>query len=145
MTDKLTPARRSENMRRIKAKETKPELAVRAILRELGVRYRLHATELPGKPDIVRRRDRRAVFVHGCFWHQHAHAECLDGRRPKSNTGYWEVKLNRNIERDRAHATALRAMGWRVLTVWDCELKHPARVRARLKAFFTLRANERQD
>jgi DNA mismatch endonuclease (patch repair protein) len=138
MTDKLSPARRSENMRRIRAKGTKPELAVRSILRELGVVYRLHAKELPGKPDIVRRRDKRAVFVHGCFWHLHPRKDCLDSRLPKSNAGYWHAKLARNAERDREHVSALRSLGWRVLTIWDCQLRQPARVRARLKTFFTL-------
>jgi DNA mismatch endonuclease, patch repair protein len=137
MTDKLSPARRSDNMRRIKASETKPELAVRALLRELGVHYRLQAKELPGKPDIVRRRDKRAVFVHGCFWHQHARANCLDGRLPKSNTGYWHEKLQRNAARDATHLSALRRLGWQVLVVWECQLKDPARIRARLKTFFT--------
>lgn len=140
MTDKLSPARRSENMRRIKSKETSPELAVRAILRGLGVRYRLHAKELPGKPDIVRRRDKRAVFVHGCFWHMHPRTECSDSRLPKSNAGYWSEKLRRNAERDARHRAALKSLGWRVLTIWDCELRRPARVRARLKTFFTVSA-----
>jgi DNA mismatch endonuclease, patch repair protein len=141
--DKLTPARRSENMRRIKAKETKPELAVRKILRELGVHYRLHAKELPGKPDIVRRRDNCAVFVHGCFWHQHPREQCLDGRLPKSNTGYWHTKLARNVGRDEANITALKASGWRVLIIWECQLANSARIRARLKSFFSSHARTR--
>jgi DNA mismatch endonuclease, patch repair protein len=135
MPDKLSPARRSENMRRIKAKDTGPELAVRAMLRDLGVRYRLHAQELPGKPDIVRRRDKRAVFVHGCFWHMHSRAACLDSRLPKSNAGYWRAKLERNAARDASHRAALRKLGWRVLIVWDCQLRSPAQVRARLRRF----------
>ncbi len=138
MTDKLQPARRSANMRQIRSQETAPELAVRKILRDLGVHYRLHAKELPGKPDIVRRRDKQAVFIHGCFWHLHERENCLDGRLPKSNTGYWHTKLRRNVERDKANQAALRDQGWRVLTVWECQLKQPARVRARLSAFFGL-------
>ena len=103
--DKLTPERRSENMRRIKSKGMKPELAVRKIVHGMGYRYRLHRKDLPGKPDLVFGPARKAIFVHGCFWHQHT--ECREGRPPGSNTGYWGPKLARNIERDAGNLARL--------------------------------------
>lgn len=135
MVDSINPRRRSENMRRIASKNMKPEIIVRSLVHELGYRFRLHAKELPGKPDIVRRPRRQAVFVHGCFWHQHSDPKCLDGRMPKSRLEYWEPKLSRNVERDAGAIAALRKDGWRVLVVWECETKYPAKLRNRLKRF----------
>lgn len=135
MTDKLTPVRRSANMAAIRSKDTSPELIVRRLVTALGHRYRLHRKDLPGKPDIVFGPKRKVIFVHGCFWHQHARASCLDGRRPKSNTGYWTPKLLRNVARDRDHRAALRKQGWHVLVVWECEAKDLARLSAKLAKF----------
>lgn len=108
-------------MRAVKARDTGPELKVRALLRALGHRYRLDARDLPGRPDIVFRGRRKAIFVHGCFWHGH---DCARGaRQPKANAAYWTAKIDRNRARDTASRAALEAAGWRVITVWECEMK----------------------
>jgi DNA mismatch endonuclease (patch repair protein) len=107
-------------MRKIRHKNTKPEMFVRKLVTKLGYRYRLHVKDLPGKPDLVIRRLKRAIFVHGCFWH--LHADCREGRIPSSRTGYWAPKLLRNVERDKAHLETLEKIGWRVLVIWECEL-----------------------
>lgn len=133
MPDKLTPERRSENMRRIKNKDTKPELVVRRTLHRLGYRYRLHRKDLPGKPDLAFASRRKAIFVHGCFWHQHP--TCAEGRPPRSNGDYWGPKLARNVQRDQGAIAALEAMGWTVTTVWECELVDIDKVAGRLIAF----------
>jgi len=96
--DKLTAERRSANMRAIRSKGTKPEMRVRRLIHTLGYRYRLHRKDLPGKPDLVFPGRRCVIFVHGCFWHQHA--GCREGRPPRSNSGYWTPKLSRTVERD---------------------------------------------
>lgn len=98
----------------------KPELQVRTIVHSMGHRYRLHVGDLPGKPDLVFRPKKKVIEVRGCFWHQHL--GCIDGRVPKSRAGYWIPKLARNQQRDRENETALRALGWKVLIVWECEL-----------------------
>lgn len=120
--DKLSPQRRSENMRRIRGKNTTPELAVRKLCRELGFTgYRIHRKELPGKPDLAWLGRKLAIFVHGCFWHAH---DCSEGlRRPKSNLQYWIPKIERNQQRDVENIKNLRAAGWNVLIIWDCELR----------------------
>ncbi len=124
MTDVFTPQQRSAVMRRVKGKDTAPEWVVRRLLTRMGVGYRLHRAELPGKPDIVMAGRRLAIFVHGCFWHGH---DCARGARmPKANRPYWEAKIGRNRERDAQHRVALEAKGWRVLTLWECELKEQA-------------------
>ncbi len=135
MTDVFTPAQRSAVMRRVKSKDTSPELEVRRMLTAAGARYRLHRRDLPGSPDIVLVGRRLAVFVHGCFWHGHG---CPRGaRRPKANADYWSEKLRRNQERDARVLADLAALGWRSETVWECELRdHPAleaRLRRRLE------------
>lgn len=137
--DKLTPVRRSENMRRIKSKNTGPELIVRRIVAGMGFRYRLHRRDLPGKPDLVVSRLRKIIFVHGCFWHFHNAPGCLDGRLPKSRPEYWIPKLNGNRRRDSDAAKELRRAGWDVLIVWECESKDPDAVKKRLRAFFKRR------
>jgi DNA mismatch endonuclease, patch repair protein len=114
---------RSQVMARIKKKDTKPELVVRRLLTELGYRYRLHRSDLPGNPDIAFIGRKRAIFCHGCFWHQHG---CANTRTPKSNLDYWTPKLARNIARDKAARELLRQMGWKSLIVWECERKSPA-------------------
>ena len=133
--DKLDAARRSENMRRIKSKDTKPEIAVRRAVHALGFRFRLHRKELPGKPDLVLTRHRKVILVHGCFWHSHRDPDCKDGRLPKSRLDYWLPKLARNKSRDAAAIRKLKRMGWSVLTVWECECAHPDKLEYRLRLF----------
>jgi DNA mismatch endonuclease (patch repair protein) len=124
MTDVFSPEKRSAVMRRVKSTGTSPEVKVRKALTRMGLRYRLHRKDLPGKPDIVMAGRRLAIFVHGCFWHGH---DCARGARvPKANRPYWEGKVRRNRERDGEHRAALEARGWRVLTLWECELKDEA-------------------
>ncbi|HYA74100.1 MAG TPA: very short patch repair endonuclease [Roseiarcus sp.] len=123
---------RSAIMRAVKSRDTGPELAVRAILRSLAPGYRLNRADLPGKPDIVYSGRRLAIFVHGCFWHGH---DCPRGARmPKANADYWRQKIARNRARDAENVEALEAMGWRALAIFECELKEPAALRARLGA-----------
>ncbi|WDI30318.1 very short patch repair endonuclease [Hyphococcus flavus] len=120
-TDVFSKEKRSEVMRAVKGKDTKPEIALRKALFALGYRYRLNVKGLPGKPDIVLAKHRTVIFVHGCFWHGH---NCKRGRRkPKSNADYWRDKIARNKARDQKNATALKELGWRVVTVWECEIK----------------------
>ncbi len=122
-TDVFTPEQRSAVMRRVKGKDTTPELAVRRILRTAGVGYRLGGCGLPGKPDLVMKGRRVVVFVHGCFWHGH---DCPRGaRQPKAKADYWIAKIGRNRARDAAAGEALSVSGWRVITVWECALKAP--------------------
>jgi DNA mismatch endonuclease (patch repair protein) len=104
-------------MSRVRSKDTKPELAVRKALHAAGFRYRLHRTDLPGRPDIVMPKFRTAVFVHGCFWHGH---DCSRGRRPESNVGFWSAKLDRNAQRDANARLRLEQAGWNVVTIWEC-------------------------
>ncbi|MDB5431601.1 MAG: very short patch repair endonuclease [Caulobacter sp.] len=132
MSDVFSPEKRSAVMRRVKDKDTAPELKVRKALTKLGARYRLHRADLPGKPDIVMAGRRLVIFVHGCFWHGH---DCARGARvPKANRDYWLGKVGRNRERDIAHRAALEAKGWRVETIWECDLKDDGALEARLKA-----------
>lgn len=112
-------------MSKIRAKDTKPEMIVRRLLHAEGYRYRLHRRDLPGRPDIVFGTRRKAILVHGCFWHQHPDSTCLDGRKPKSNTDYWNSKLARNIQRDQKNLADLVARGWEVLVIWECEVNAP--------------------
>jgi len=120
-------------MRRVQGKNTKPEMAVRSMVHRLGFRYALGRRDLPGNPDLAFPCRKKVVFVHGCFWHGHA---CRAGRnRPGSHTDYWIPKLDRNQARDGINRRRLRALGWRVLTVWECELKNPERLRRRLEKF----------
>ena len=122
---------KTEMMRRIKAVDTAPELVVRRLLHSLGYRFRLHRADIPGKPDIVFPSKKRVIFVHGCFWHQHS---CKLGRVPKGNQSYWIPKLSRNVLRDKEVRRRLRALGWRVLAVWECQVKKSG-LAGRLKRF----------
>ncbi len=108
-------------MSRIRGKDTKPEMAVRRYLHARGFRYRLHVKDLPGKPDIVLPRYRTVIFVHGCFWHQHP--GCGHAVMPKSNAAFWAAKLRANTERDIRHRARLEELGWRVITIWECEAR----------------------
>lgn len=122
-------------MSRIRSRDTKPELVVRRLLHAAGYRYRLHAKDLPGRPDIVFRGRRKAILIHGCFWHQHEEVKCLDGRRPKSNTAYWNDKLQRNVVRDHRNLDLLHKNDWEVLVVWECEMEPTNELLERLRAF----------
>ncbi len=119
MTDTVSPEKRSEVMSRVRSKDTTPELLIRKGLHAQGFRYRLHTKDLPGKPDLVFRRYRSVILIHGCFWHGHS---CHLYRFPKSNTDYWKRKIARNITRDALNRRSLLDMGWRVLTIWECAL-----------------------
>lgn len=121
--DRVSASARSRMMSRIRGKDTQPELVVRKYLHAAGLRYRLHVSTLPGKPDIVLVRRRICVFVHGCFWH--SCSKCADGRHiPISNRSYWESKLQRNKLRDRLHLRNLRDARWKVLIIWECEISN---------------------
>lgn len=133
--DKLTPERRSENMRRIRSKNSSPEMNVRRLVHAMGYRYRLHGANLPGKPDLVFAGRRKIIFVHGCFWHQHQDRNCRESHQPSSNRDYWKPKLERNVARDAQHDAALRSAGWSVLIIWECEIEPVERLRDRLTAF----------
>ena len=134
MADTLSPEQRSRRMRLIKGKDTYPELAVRKMLRDLGFGgYRLHRKDLPGKPDIAYLGKRKAIFVHGCFWHGH---QCRSGvRRPKSNREYWLPKIERNKERDNQERMRLVGTGWDVLVIWECEINDEEFLAERLITF----------
>ena len=135
-TDVFSPEKRSAVMRRVKGRDTGPEMTVRRALRAIGVGYRLGGAGLPGRPDVVMKGRRAVIFVHGCFWHGH---DCARGaRQPKANADYWLAKIGRNRERDRTSEEALAAEGWRVLTLWECELKDAAALTARLRSFLAV-------
>jgi DNA mismatch endonuclease (patch repair protein) len=131
--DKLTPERRSVNMARIRSKDTMPEMLVRRLIHGLGYRYRLHAKDLPGTPDLVFRSRKKVIFIHGCFWHQHA--DCREGRVPSSRQSYWMAKLARNKERDRERLHTLTGMGWKVLVLWECQLVNRAALERKISVF----------
>lgn len=119
-------------MQSVKNTDTKPELIVRRCLHSMGYRYRLHRKDLPGRPDIAFIARRKAIFVHGCFWHRH---RCQKGRLPKSRLDYWEPKLEANVLRDRANIDELESLGWQTLVVWQCELADRDTLAARLQDF----------
>jgi DNA mismatch endonuclease, patch repair protein len=133
MADLLSPERRSANMSRIRSKGSVPEITVRQMAHQLGFRFRLHQKDLPGRPDLVFPRLRKIVFVHGCFWHQHQ--KCREGRIPASNRDYWAPKLERTQVRDRRAMEMLEADGWRLLTIWECELEQSLEWSERLREF----------
>lgn len=119
-------------MQAVKSKNTEPEVRVRRLLHAMGYRFRLHRKDLPGKPDIVLPKYRKAIFVHGCFWHAHG---CPKGQPPKSRPDYWLPKLAQNVKRDRTKMEQLESLGWRVLVVWQCETKGIDALAERLRAF----------
>jgi DNA mismatch endonuclease, patch repair protein len=131
--DTISRRQRSENMRRIRSANTKPEIIVRSLVHGLGFRFRLHRRDLPGSPDLVFPSKHRVVFVHGCFWHQHR--GCTDGRAPKSNTGYWVPKLSNNKKRDKKNRSRLARLGWKSLVIWDCQTADKNNLKEVLQAF----------
>ncbi len=129
-----SPARRSRIMRAVKGRNTSPELLVRSLVHRQGYRFRLHRKNLPGSPDLVFAGRRKVIFVHGCFWHGH---HCKRGARvPKSNRAYWKAKIARNVARDARSLRQLKEAGWRVLILWECELKNEAKLKNRIERFF---------
>lgn len=123
---------RRRNMAAIRGRDTMPELRLRRLLHALGYRFRLQRKDLPGRPDIVFPGRRKVIFVHGCFWHRHG---CKNSIPPKANAEWWAEKLGRNVERDRGAVAALEALGWSVLTVWECEAKDEAQVSDSIQRF----------
>ena len=130
MTDIVNSRRRSEMMAGIRDRDTAPERAVRRIAHRMGLRFRLHRKDLPGRPDMVFPKHRLAVLVHGCFWHRHG--GCRYASTPKSRTAFWTEKFAANVARDARQEAALKALGWRVLVIWECETRHKAVVERRL-------------
>ena len=135
MTDIVDSQRRSELMAGVRGRDTAPELAVRRIAHRMGLRFRLHRNDLPGRPDLVFPKHRLAVFVHGCFWHRHE--GCRYASTPKSRAAFWTEKFAANVERDARQEAALRTLGWRVLVIWQCETRDEAAVERRLAELVT--------
>jgi DNA mismatch endonuclease (patch repair protein) len=133
--DRIDAARRSENMRRIRGADTRPEMAVRRALFARGLRFRLHRRDLPGRPDIVMPGRRLVIFVHGCFWHRHP--GCPGCTSPRTRSDFWQTKFAATVARDARVQAALRESGWRVETVWECEASHPGHLAARLDEVLT--------
>jgi len=132
--DTLTPVERSERMSRVRSKDTKPEMLVRSLVHRMGYRYKLHDKNLPGNPDLVFPSRHKIIFIHGCFWHRHG-KRCELTRWPKSKLEFWKPKLEQNRHRDDSVKRRLRRLGWRTLTIWECQLKDNARLSERLRAF----------
>lgn len=128
MKPERAPLTRSQVMSRVKGRDTRPEMRVRRALHAAGLRYRLQAKELPGRPDLVFRSARLAIFVHGCFWHRHA--GCEHARMPKSRVDFWTAKLEANVNRDARQIAELEEAGWTVMTLWECETRDQAAVDA---------------
>jgi DNA mismatch endonuclease (patch repair protein) len=133
VVDSLSPKERSEIMARVRSKNTRPELRVRKLVFALGYRYRLHDRKLPGSPDLVFKLRKKVIFVHGCFWHRHA--RCALARLPKSRVDFWIPKLEGNKLRDQRNKRALARQGWKVLTIWECQLGDLERVSNRIGRF----------
>jgi DNA mismatch endonuclease (patch repair protein) len=131
MPDLVSASVRSRIMSSVKQRHTKPEMVVRSLLHRLGYRFRLHQKDLPGSPDIILPKYRTAIFVHGCFWHQHGN--CGKSRRPSSNQEYWNKKLDENISRDKRKEGELSQLGWRVVIVWQCETSQVESLSEKLK------------
>jgi DNA mismatch endonuclease (patch repair protein) len=133
MTDTFTPEMRSSIMRSVKARATGPEMKVRRLVWNLGFRYRLHAKDLPGKPDLVFRGRRKVIFVHGCFWHGH---DCKRGSRvPVANSEYWRAKVAGNAARDAESCRRLQEAGWESLVIWECQLRDMEALSTKIKRF----------
>ncbi len=131
--DNISPEARGRQMSRVRSKDTKPEMIVRRLIFSMGYRYRLHDARLPGSPDLVLAGRRKVVFVHGCFWHRHT--DCALARLPKSRLDFWLPKLVGNKVRDQTNQRLLRKLGWRVLVVWECELRDTKRLARKIRRF----------
>ena len=131
--DRYSKADRSRIMARVGARDTQPEIIVRSTLHKMGFRFRLHRSDLPGKPDIVLPKLRKVIFVHGCFWHQHQ--GCSKAKRPQTNPAFWNAKLDRNIARDLENYADLTSQSWESFVIWECETRHSDRLIHRLMGF----------
>ncbi|HBM16112.1 MAG TPA: very short patch repair endonuclease [Lentisphaeria bacterium] len=136
MTDVFTKKKRSQLMALISGKETKPEISVRSFLFRQGFRFRKNVKTLHGKPDIVLPKYKTVIFVHGCFWH--GHESCSKGTRPTSNVEFWKTKIQRNIDRDSKVKNELNALGWHVITIWECEIKNKGSFSAMMNKLISL-------
>jgi len=133
MTDVHTKEQRSFNMSRIRDKNTKPEIKVRSLVHQMGYRFRLHRKDLPGKPDLVLKRHKKIIFVHGCFWHMH---NCRYGKViPKTRRKFWQTKRQSNVLRDRKNIRELKKVGWKVLVVWECQTNNITALTQKIKKF----------
>jgi DNA mismatch endonuclease, patch repair protein len=135
--DNLKPQQRSELMRRVPNKNTKPERRVRRVLHAIGLRFRLHRKNLPGQPDIVLPKYKTVVFVHGCFWHRHR--KCRLASCPKENCDFWEKKFTGNMARDRRNKRDLTRLGWKWIVIWECQTKMPEKLAALVRRRLSLR------
>lgn len=144
MPDIFAPEKRHEIMQNVKTKNTAPEIKLRSLLHKNGFRFRVNRKDLPGKPDIVLPKYRAVVFVHGCFWHGH---DCPCGQRPQTNADFWSRKIDRNVIRDKSDVSLLESLGWRVLIVWECEIKkkNEAVLLSRVKEFLLHSTNTIQN
>lgn len=131
--DRISPQKRSEAMRRIRSKDTLPEMTVRSMIHRMGYRFRLHAHNLPGKPDVVFPGRKKAIFIHGCFWHHHE--DCPKGDFPTSRTEFWIPKLLRNRQRDAEKLAALHRLGWKTLVIWQCQISNVRRLSKKIASF----------
>ena len=120
MADRISPQHRSWNMSRIRGKDTKPEMILRSLMHREGYRFRLHDRNLPGKPDLILPKHNTVIFVNGCYWHRHE--SCPKATTPKTNTEFWEAKFKDTIARDARKSAQLTQRGWRVITIWECDL-----------------------
>lgn len=141
MADQIPDARRSWNMSRIRGGDTRPELLVRSFLHGVGLRFRVHERTLPGRPDLVFKRARTVVFVHGCFWHRHAN--CRLATTPSKNNEFWHVKFRSNVERDSRVVAQLEQLGWNVEIVWECEIGAVGRLEALALTILSLQESAR--
>ena len=135
MVDNLSPEMRSWNMSQIRCKDTKPEKILRSLLHNKGYRFRLHSKNLPGKPDIVLRKYKTVIFVHGCFWHRHV--GCKFAYTPKTRVDFWSKKFERNIQRHNKVEQKLKDLGWKVFVIWECEIKDHDKIADRIKNIFS--------
>lgn len=136
--DIVPPEHRSRIMSKIRGKNTKPEMVVRSLCHQMGLRFRLHRRDLPGTPDLVFPKYRLCVFVHGCFWHRHP--ECKYAYTPKSRVDFWQTKFTKNVERDLNAQQALINLGWRVVTIWECHTKNRDLLRVEIQKAFNIEA-----
>lgn len=133
MTDVFSKEKRSWIMSQVKGVNTKPEVLVRSLIHRMGYRFRIHRRDLPGNPDIVLPRHRKVIFVHGCFWH--GHKRCPRSKRPTTNENFWNKKLDDNIKRDKRNYWTIRRLNWKVLVIWECEIRKPKVLQRKLEKF----------